>query len=154
MDVSPFPTRSTLTVNYVPMFEPRLVEPESRLWEIGELSVSQSADPETLQAYRACVFDPNVAVGDVDREGCYVFLGWRPVVFAVATGNCLAPEIQDIRIGEERWGALRAQVMTLPQIEGGAFHFRAEVPGSEGYARSETTTPIQFKPSRTLPSEC
>ncbi|HVX31692.1 MAG TPA: hypothetical protein VHA80_01010 [Solirubrobacterales bacterium] len=154
MDVRPYPTKPVLTVNYTPRPEPELVIPESELWEIGELSISRWAVPSILQVRRACIFDPNVAVGDVDDEGCYVFLSERPVVFVTAGGNCLAPEVKDIRIGEERWGARLSQALSPADIEAGAFHFRAEIQPGGGYAGSETITPIKFKPPTTLPPDC
>jgi hypothetical protein len=154
IDVRPYPTKPILMVTYTPRSEPELVEPESGLWEIGELLISVSAVPYTLQARRACVFDPNVGIGHVDEEGCYVFLSSRPLVYATAGGNCVAPEVKDIRIGEDRWDGLRSQAMSPDEIESGAFHFRAEIQAAGGYAGSETTTPIQFKPDMTLPSDC
>jgi hypothetical protein len=154
MDVRPYPTQPVLTVNYRPWGEPTLVIPESDLWEIGQLSISLAAVPSTLQTRRACVFDPNVAIGHVDSKGCYVFLSERPVVFATAGGNCLAPEVKDIRIGEERWGARLSQALSPADIEAGVFHFRAEIQAGGGYAGSETITPIKFQPPMTLPPDC
>ena len=44
--------------------------------------------------------------------------------------------------------------MAPEDIEAGTFHVRGYIWGDGGYAESESTTPLQFQPDVTLPSDC
>jgi hypothetical protein len=150
-EITPLATETTLKVNYVPLTvqEGEEVEPGTGLYHIGELLITATGSPSSLSPHLGC------GEGSTERltpSGCYQVEGLLEHVYANDPSGCL----QGIRISKgTSWAQIDGAEDLMPKgLEEGAYHFRASIPSSAGYASSEAVVPIQFKPGLTFSPDC
>jgi hypothetical protein len=156
-DLRPVPTKPILAARYWGYSQPLAIEPG--VWRIGTLYIELGSVPSP-GPYVELSCEQYGGGFEIGRDDCIQLetaaATHPPAVYATATGSCSEPTIDALSLSYPEWPEpqFRGPPMTPADIEAGAFHVRAFIWAYGGYAASEATAQVQFKPEVTLPPDC